>query len=92
MERPSSGLFLVLKLKFKILTKNSSYEINMFVFNRSHPVLFAVIYRPPKYNKDFLSDFTDLLSGLMPKYDRVLIVRDFIIHVCCHTMPVVKDF
>ena len=55
----------------------------MFVFNRSHPVLFAVIYRPPKYNKDFLSDFTDLLSGLMPKYDRVLIVCPLFAAMLC---------
>lgn len=28
----------------------------------------------------------------MPKYDRVLIVGDFIIHVCCPSRPLVKDF
>ena len=69
----------------------SSFEINMLAFNRSHPV-FVVIYRPPKYDNDFLSDFSDLLAGLMPKYDGVLIVGDFNIHFCCNAMPMVKDF
>ena len=55
-------------------------------------MLCAVIYRPPKYNKDFLNDFSDLLAEIMPKYDRVLLVGDFNIHVCCPDKPLVKDF
>ncbi len=52
----------------------------------------AVIYQPPKYNKDFINDFFDFLAGIMPKYNRVLVVGDFDIHVCCPTKPLVKDF
>ena len=55
-------------------------------------MLCAVVYRPPKYNKDFLNDFSDFLAGIMPQYDRVLLVGDFNIHVCCPDKPLVKDF
>lgn len=70
----------------------SSFEVTLFEVGRSDPVLCAVIYRPPKYNKDFVNDFSDFLAGLMPNYDRVLIVGDFNIHVCCPDKPLVKDF
>jgi len=55
-------------------------------------VLCAVVYRPPKYHKGFLNDFLDFLAEIMPKYDRVLIVGDFNIHVCCPDNPMAKDF
>lgn len=70
----------------------SSSELNIFELVRLHPMLCAVIYRPcpPKYNKDFINDFSDFLAGIMPKYD--VIVGDCNIHVCCPSKPLVKDF
>ena len=44
------------------------------------------------YNKDFLNDFSDFLAEILPKYDRVLIVGDFNVHVCCPDKPMAKDF
>ncbi len=70
----------------------SSFEVTLFEVGRSDPVLCTVIYRPPKYNKDSVNDFSDFLAGIMPDYDRVLIVEDFNIHVCCPDKPLVKDF
>lgn len=64
----------------------------MFELGKSQPVLCALIYRPPKYNKHFIRDFTELLSEIMPKYDRILIVGDMNIHVCCPTNLLAKDF
>lgn len=32
------------------------------------------------------------LSGILAKFDTVLILRDFNIHVCCHQKPLVKEF
>lgn len=55
-------------------------------------MLCAAVYRPPKYNKDFLNDFSDFLAEIMPKYDRVLTVGDFNVHVCCPDKPMAKDF
>ena len=51
-----------------------------------------MVYLPPKYNRDFLSDFSVFLADIMPKYDRVLIVGDCNIHVCCPENPLVQDF
>lgn len=70
----------------------SSFELDMFELGRTPPVLCAVIYRPPKYNKHFISDFSDLLSGIMPKYDHVLILGDMNIHVCCPSKPLASEF
>ncbi len=47
----------------------SSFELSVFELNLFYSVLCAVVYRPPKYNKDFISDFSDFLAGIMPKYD-----------------------
>ncbi len=62
------------------------------MLGRSHTVLCAVVYRPPKYNKDFINDFSAFLADIMPKYDRVLIVGEFNVHVCCPDTPMAKDF
>ena len=70
----------------------SSFEVSLFEVGRSDPVLCAVIYRPPKYNKDFVNDFSGFLAEIMPKYDCVLFLGDFNIHVCCPDKPLVKDF
>lgn len=40
-------------------------------------MLCAVIYRPPKYNKDFVNDISDFLAKMTPQYDCVLLVGDF---------------
>ncbi len=47
----------------------SSFELSVFQLNLFYSVLCAVVYRPPKYNKDFINDFSDFLAGIMPKYD-----------------------
>ena len=57
-----------------VSTSFSSFEANVFEVGHSNPVLCVVIYRPPKYNKDFLNDFADLLAEIMPKYDCVLLL------------------
>lgn len=70
----------------------TSFEWSMFELGYSNTVLCVVVYRPPKYNKDFVNDFADILADYMPKYDRVLIVGDFTIHLCCPHMPMAKAF
>lgn len=55
----------------------------LFELGVSHVVLCGVIHQPPKYNKDFISDFSEFLAEFLPKYDRVLIVGDFNSHFCC---------
>ncbi len=64
----------------------------MFELDRSHPVLRVMIYHPPKYNKNFISDFSEFWADIMPKYDHVLILEDMSVHVCCPTKPLARDF
>lgn len=90
------GIVTVLKhsLYYKPLplTSFSSFELSLFELGRSDPVLCAVIYRTPKYNRDFIKDLSDFLACVMTDYDRTLCVGDFNVHVCCPSKPLAKDF
>lgn len=66
------GIATVLKssLHCKLLAPSvfSSFELSSFVLGRSDPVLCVVIFRPPKYNKHFIKEFSDFLSSIMTDY------------------------
>ncbi len=34
-----------------------------------HPIFCALIYRPPKYGKLFLKEFSDFLASIVPNVD-----------------------
>lgn len=72
----------------------SSFELSCFELRggQTVPVLCAVIYRPPKHNKDFITDFYELVAFILTRYDRILIIGDFNVHVCCPSKPMAKDF
>ncbi len=55
-------------------------------------VLCVLVYRPPKYNKDFIQQFSEFLSHIVPSCDNILILGDFNIHVCCPNKPMVSEF
>lgn len=55
------------------------------------PLLIVLVYRPPS-RKNFISQFSDFLSNTVSNHDRILIVGDFNIHVCCPSKPMVSDF
>lgn len=55
-------------------------------------VLFVLIYRPPQPNKDFLTEFAEFLGDIVTSYDRILILGDFNIHVCCDSKLLSKEF
>lgn len=63
------GVATIFKEKFECRQLSSdiysSFELNIFELGRFQPVLCAVIYRPPKYNKDFINYFSDFLSGIV---------------------------
>ena len=52
------------------------------MIHSNNPVLILIIYRPPKPNSVFIQEFSELLSYFMSKFDSVLILVDFKIHVC----------
>ena len=56
------------------------------------PVIILVIYRPPKPNTAFIQEFAELLSHFMTRYDKILILGDFNIHVCCPPQSFTTDF
>lgn len=66
--------------------------MNLFELSGASPVLCALVYRPPKYNKDFISDFSKFLAEFVPMYDCLLIVGDFNIHVCCPEKQMARAF
>ena len=45
------------------------------------PVLFLIVYHAPGLYSDFISEFSEFLSSLVLKSDKVIIVGDFNIHV-----------
>lgn len=69
----------------------ASFELQLFTINNP-VILLAVIYRPPKHNNNFISEFADFLSRFILQYDKILIVGDFNIHICCGDKPLVNDF
>ncbi len=69
-----------------------SFEAQLMKIDLHPPVICALIYRPPGYNKNFLDEFYEFLSVVIPSADRILIVGDFNIHVCCSGKPMAKEF
>lgn len=45
-------------------------------------LLCVNVYHKPKYHKDFIREFSNFLSYIVPLSDLILIVGDFNIHVC----------
>ncbi len=72
--------------------KYNSFELQLFALKLYEPLLVALIYRPPKHNKDSLMEFADLLGDVIPKYEQLLILGDFNVHVCCATDCLAKEF
>jgi len=56
-------------------TFNTGFEVLMFMLNM-HQLAIAVVYRPPKPNKDFLNEFANFLGDIVVQYDRILIVGE----------------
>ena len=71
-----SNFFNCTKLNLGLFT---TFEY-LAVVIRSHqqrPTLILSVYRPPKHNNEFLSEFAGLLSIAVTKYDSILLVGDF---------------
>lgn len=90
------GLAAVFKLKFTTRTIPigvcSRFEVQLLQIDLVHPVLCVNIYRPPRINNDFLIEFSNLLGELIPRFDYILVLGDFNIHLCCPTKPLVTEF
>lgn len=71
----------------------STFELQLFQIKvQTGFLVCALIYRPPKFNKNFIQQFAEFVSGLLCNYDCFLILGDFNVHVCYPSDPLVKDF
>lgn len=70
----------------------STFESLGFIPKNTLPILCILIYRPPKSNSGLIQEFSDFLSVTILKYDRVLILCDISIHVCCPSSSLASDF
>ena len=92
------GLATIFKNVFNckiIPVKNfTSFEVKLFLLVNCFqtPLLCALVYRLPKATSCFIHDFSDLLSSMAIHSDKMLILGDFNIHVCCPTKPMVNEF
>lgn len=64
----------------------------MFKTGGADPVLCATVYRPPKHNAIFQSEFPEFLSSDVLKFDRILITGDFNFHVDIHSNASAAEF
>ena len=81
--------------KCKLLPIESflSFEVQLFIIHLSSPILCALVYRPPKlYENYFIEEFSDLVSLMAARSEKLLILGDINVHVCCPDKPLVKDF
>lgn len=58
-----------------------SFEVQVFKVDLTRSVTFALLNRPPKYNKDFIQEFSEFLSSMSTCCDSLVILGDFNIHV-----------
>ncbi len=94
--RRGGGLATIFKENFSCRALKTdaynSFELQLLTLGSVNLLVIALIYRPPKPHKDFLADFSAFLSGIIPNFDRFLILGDFNVHVCCPSNLLAKDF
>ena len=74
------------KCRFLPTIAYSSFEVQLLLLNVHLPILCALVDRPPKTTGSLsINEFTDLLSSMASRSDKLLIVGDFNIHICCPT-------
>lgn len=75
METPRTGgrgggVATIFKNCFKCrlisVEKFERFEAQVFKVDLTRPVICALIYRPPNYNKAFIGELSELLSSLIP--------------------------
>ncbi len=73
-------------------TQYSSFEVQLFQILLANPVTIALVYRPPKQDMEFLNEFTAFVGDLVTAYDKILLLGDFNIHVCCASKTLSMEF
>lgn len=90
------GLAVIHRSCFKVdpvpLPVFTSFECLSFSFTGSQPSLVLLVYRPPKTSSAFITDFTELLSSMCPKYSSIVVLGDFNIHVDSNQCNIASQF
>lgn len=55
--------------------------MNALVIKAQQSILTVTIYRPPKHNTNFLSEFPDFMSIVLTSCDRIISLGDFNFHI-----------
>ncbi|XP_068597914.1 uncharacterized protein [Brachionichthys hirsutus] len=83
--RRGGGTAVIFRKEIKVTTifplNIQSFENTTFKLPGPSPLVTAVIYRPPKPNPSFLSEFTDFLTQLSAISSAILLVGDFNFHI-----------
>ncbi len=97
--RPSGhggGLATVFRNSFKCrllpVGASFSFEAQLLNMDLNGPLLCVLVYRPPKVSTTFIHEFSEFLSNQVSRCDRLLVLGDFNIHVCCPSKAMVKNF
>ncbi|XP_042073552.1 uncharacterized protein LOC121813724, partial [Haplochromis burtoni] len=90
------GLAILFRQHLKVLPVNvdtfSSLEVLACELTGPIPTIIATVYRPPKPNPVFLSDFANLLTHLSSLSPNVILVGDFNIHMDNNDLLLTRDF
>ncbi len=70
----------------------NSFECLALSVSAPISTVIVTVYRPPKSKGDFLTEFADLLSLVCVKFERILILGDFNIHIDKNDSTMTRDF
>lgn len=84
-DRTGGGLAVIFAKQFSCtmcsLGNFTSFEyLAMLMGTRQH-ILALLIYRPPRYNPIFLTEFSEFLSSILIKYDKIVLLGDLNFHI-----------
>ncbi len=89
------GLATVFRNSFKCrllpVDASFSFEAQLLKMDLNGPLLCVLVYRPPKVSTTFIHELSEFLSNQVSRCDRLLVLGDFNIHVCCPSKPMVKN-
>ncbi len=76
---------------FVVKVNYQSFEAQVVMHDAGN--LFCVlVFRPPKYNKDLIQQFSEFLLHIVPSCDNNLILGYFNIHVCVQISQWFRSF
>ncbi|XDV14209.1 hypothetical protein PO909_002386 [Leuciscus waleckii] len=92
--RRGGGLAVIFNQNFRIteLTLPSVSSFEYLAFKALSSMTVILIYRPPKPNPSFLSDFTELLTLASSLSPRLLLLGDLNIHIDSPTCKLSSEF